>query len=179
MSKVFAVLLAALITVVPPTERMTRRIVIVVDRSGSMSTHFDKVLDAVREISQQPTDDMEVTCLAYSSDVRHYGKWVQLPSAEESEALLQWLRANRPSGDTFAAPALRSALRTPRKEISIAFVTDGILNDMPTVLEEIEKGQEWRRENGYSPAPIAVYGFGQEKTTLRQIAEQGKGGYFR
>lgn len=173
--------LLAIITVVAPTERMTRRIMLVVDHSGSMRGHYDEALSAVREIAEQPTDELTLGCIAFSGQTTSFGKWVSLPSAEGLNELSQWLQTRAPHGETFVIPALTQALAEPHRDLSVVLVSDGVFTREGTtaIVEAIESAQLKRVKHGHGRAVIAVYGIGHRKATLEAIAEAGKGGYFR
>lgn len=171
---------AALVPVVNPTQRFTKRQVYVMDVSGSMSGKpFDKALTALAAVAAQPTDDMEISVIAFESQVARWPRgWVQLPDAEAVDAATAWLSEQGSGGNTFVVPALEAALKEKRTELTVVLVTDGIFNeDDSVVLEAVRKAQEQRVE--YGRAIVAVLGVGKAKPVLRMLAEEGKGGYFR
>ncbi len=174
-------ILAALIAVVPASERLTNRVVLVIDHSGSMAGRYGAAVDAARHIAQQPTDDLTLSCIAFNAETQRYPKTLKLPDAEGVSELVSWLSNLRAHGSTLAGPALSEALKMSEKGLSVVLVTDGVFTAEPieSLLAQIEAAQQWRVDQGLGRAVVAVYGIGLESATLRRIGEAGKGGYYR
>lgn len=179
---------------VPPTTPITRRVLFVVDRSGSMhGDHFSRALAAVRDMLQQPTDDLEVAVIAFNdAAVRWPGKpeegrrtvpagWAALPSDTAVAEAEAWLESLGAGGDTLVIPALRAALGERRGELSIVLVSDGLFGRERTddILGMIRSMQAEREEAGLGRAVLAVYGLGPSQKILCRIGEMGGGGYVR
>lgn len=174
---------------------MTRRMLFVVDRSGSMhGDHFHRALNAVTALLEHPTDDLEVGVIAFNdATLRWPGKpepdrakpvppgWASLPSEEAITSANRWLEELGAGGDTLIMPALRDALGEQRKELSIVLVTDGLFGrERTSEIHALIAGlQQDREEKGLDRAVIGVYGLGAPQKILYEIAEMGRGGYLR
>ena len=190
-------LLSGLVTVVEPTERLSKRILFVVDVSGSMQgDKFAAACQAVTQALQQPVDELEIAVLAFNDTTSRWkgvpeaareGRhavpegWAALPSQEAVEQASAFLLEAGADGDTLVIPALEAALKEGRKELSIVLVTDGIFQRETgdEVLAAFEAGQRRREERGLGPALLMVYGVGSEADVLSRLGRAGKGGYLR
>ncbi len=179
---------------VAPTAPITRRVLFVVDRSGSMhGDHFSRALRAVRDLIEHPTDDLEVALIAFNDGaIRWPGKpeeaprnvpagWAALPSDTVVAEAEGWLEALGAGGDTLVIPALRAALGERRAELSIVLVSDGLFGRERTddILGVISGAQAEREAAGLGHAIVAVYGLGPNQKVLCRIGEVGRGGYIR
>lgn len=191
------------VPIVEPTAdfRMTRRVIFVVDVSGSMRGKLQDAIDSVLMIASAPTDDFRVAVIAFSgSHTRWEGipeciphgeldacsercilsGWAAMPDGYRS--LLDWLGGLRASGNTSPAAPLDEALREPEEELTIVFVTDGQFaeNEVPPG-PAIQRAQEWRTEHGFPRAAVMVWGVGNKAwdvNALQRIAEGGGGGFW-
>lgn len=183
-----------LLVEVAPSTPITRRVLFVVDRSGSMhGDHFSRALAAVRDMIEHPTDDLEVAVLAFNdAAVRWPGKpeegrrnvpagWAALPSDSAVSEAEGWLAALGAGGDTLVIPALRAAMGERRQELSVVLVSDGLFGRERTddILGVITSGQAEREAAGLGHAVVAVYGLGPNQKVLCRIGELGGGGYIR
>lgn len=182
---------------VAPSVPITRRVLFVVDRSGSMhGDHFSRALAAVRDLSEHPTDDLEVAVIAFNDVATRWpGKpenggrnernvpagWAALPSDTAVDEAEAWLAELGAGGDTLVIPALRAALAEQRDELSVVLVSDGLFGRERTVdvLSAIELAQTDRERAGIDRAVIGVYGLGTSQKVLTEIALAGAGGYVR
>lgn len=187
-------LLTNITMVVEPQERLTDRIIFVVDRSGSMhGDTFSRALQVVTETLQQPVDQYEIGVIAFNdSFARWPGKpengpkavppnWAAMPSNAVVREVNDWLEALGAGGDTLVMPALRGALLDPRERLSIVLITDGQFGRERTsdIVENIEKLQQERIKQGWGRAIILAYGISSVGTqpSLKAIGEVGQGGY--
>lgn len=97
--------------VVKPKERLTKRLLLLVDTSGSMSgASFAQALSCVRGLAGQATDDMELAVVSFDTDPARWvykGKtWVSLPNAKAIRAAGRWVRAQGPGGMTYVSEGL-------------------------------------------------------------------------
>jgi Mg-chelatase subunit ChlD len=181
---------------VEPQSPITRRMLFVVDRSGSMhGDHFARALAAVREMFEHPTDDLEVGVIAFNDGTTRWpGRpepdrrprpvppgWASLPAEDVVADANRWLEELGAGGDTLIMPALRAALTEPRNELSVILVTDGLFGRERTddIMGLIATLQEERERQGLDRAVIACYGLGPSQKVLARIAEVGLGGYVR
>ena len=179
---------------VAPTTPITRRVLFVVDRSGSMhGDHFSRALAAVRDMIEHPTDDLEVALIAFNdAAIRWPGKpeegrrsvpagWAALPSDTAVAEAEGWLEALGAGGDTLVIPALRAAMTERRQELSVVLVSDGLFGRERTddILGVITSAQAEREAAGLGHAVVAVYGLGPNQKVLCRIGELGRGGYIR
>lgn len=121
------VLLFSLVCVVPPTAQSHKRLVLVVDCSGSMGEDdFALAMRNVRMITQQPTDDMQLVVYAFATNWARYPAdgCVQLPNADELAKVDRWLHGVVVGTDTNVVPVLRAALKEPGPR-TVMLVTDG------------------------------------------------------
>lgn len=186
--------LSGIVTVVEPKERLSKRILFVVDVSGSMQgDKFAAACAAVNGAFQQPVDELEIAVLAFNDTTTRWkgipeaGEnpvpegWAALPSQDAVEDASRFLAEVGADGDTLVIPALREALEEARSELSIVLVTDGIFQRETgdEVLTALQEGQAQRQERGQGPALLMVYGVGSESEVLSRLAREGKGGYMR
>ena len=187
-----AILLSAgFLTVVPPEARLTRRILFVVDTSGSMrGDKFGQACSAVLKVAEQPVDEVEIAVLAFNHGTRRWTGvpekgippgWAALPSLHATQAAAGFLAQGGAGGDTQVISALREALAEKRDELSIVLVTDGLFVREKTedVIQALKTGQEERVKNKLKPAVLLVYGIGGEMEVLRELGKIGHGGYLR
>lgn len=191
-------LLSGLVMVVEPQARLTKRVLFVVDVSGSMrGDKLGAACAAVLSALQQPVDEMEIAVIAFNDQPRRWpgipeeaeagqGRaipkgWAGLPSQEAVQAAEKFLGELGAGGDTQVIPALREALAEPRDELSLVLVSDGIFQrEAPDdVLAALEAGQNERDERELGRAVLMVYGVGSESGVLRRLGESGRGGYLR
>lgn len=180
---------------VEPKARITKHVLLVVDRSGSMQG--DPLSEAIGTISRflhEPVDELQVGILAFSDGTTRWPGvperrparpvpegWAAFPSKEALEKAQGWLADLPARGGTNVAPALREALTEPRRELTIMVISDGKFPDsqaniLPALVAE---AQAEREKLGHGRAVIACYGIGPTEATLARLAELGEGGYFR
>lgn len=160
----------ALIQVVPPARPLRKRVVIVADVSGSMRGYrFAAMLDAVRDIAAQPTDEMDLAVWAFNDSAQRYPAegYLELPSATAVDEVQAWLGELGSGGDTFVIPALERASAEP--EADLVLVTDGVFQREETshVLRAVPQGR------------LGVLGIGSEVDVLTRCARRGGLGYWR
>ena len=187
-------LLSGLVMVVEPQARLTKRVVFVVDVSGSMrGDKLGAACTAVMTALQQPVDEMEIAVIAFNDQPRRWpgipeeGErkvpkgWAALPSQDAVKAAEKFLGELGAGGDTQVSPALREGLAEPRDDLSLVLVSDGIFQrESPDeVMAAFESGQKQREERELGRAVLMVYGVGSESGVLRRLAEGGRGGYLR
>jgi len=183
--------LAELVTVVGPETKLTKRVMFVVDVSGSMrGDKFSAALAAVEKISDQPSDELEIAVLAFNASpsrwegIPEQGKvpigWAALPSAVAPKVAQAFLCRLGADGDTLVIPALKQALNEQRSDLSIILVTDGIFQQESEdqILAAFEEGQKAREEQKLGRAVLYTYGVGAEAAILKKLAEVSRGGYF-
>ena len=195
----YLVMASSLVTVVSPTTRLTKRIVFLVDVSGSMAgLKFDRACGAVLEIAGQPVDEMEIAVFAFDNtptrwpgipEAKDLEKgikgipkgWAALPSQEAINTSSHWLGGISPDGGTLVIPPLLAALAEERKELSIVLITDGQFYQERTdsILAAVEKAQKARVAKGLGRAVILAYGVAGESIALQKLAEAGGGGFFK
>lgn len=185
----------ALKTVVEPTKRLTSRIVLVVDVSGSMKgRRIEQALAAVHEVMNQPLDDLEIALIVFSEGMRRWpgyrgpedkdlpDGWGRLPSADTLREAQQWLGAQPSSGGTDPRAALASAVNDPRDDLSVILITDGDFNEHSQLVVGLVQGaQKARGSIGLAPAVVMVYGVGESAGKMPWmvgLAEDGGGGLF-
>jgi len=124
------------------TKRPGRRLLLLVDISGSMSCKgrnpFNRAMRVFKMLTQRPIDEALFAVLAFNTHPYRWAwtpakgkkprRWVELPNAHATKAAAKWLnyRSNFP-GSTNLAPSLWLALSEPVKDLTICIVTDGQL----------------------------------------------------
>lgn len=188
--------LTGLVTVVEPQARLTKRIMFIVDVSGSMrGDKFGAACKAVVGAFEQPVDELEIAVLAFNDEPRRWpgipeegegGRripegWAALPSREAVEKAERFLSETGADGDTLVIPALTRALAEERRELSLVLVTDGIFQreSADEVLAAFEAGQKAREERELGRVVLLAYGVGGEAPVLRSLGAAGRGGYIR
>lgn len=181
-----------LVETVPPEARLTNRILLVLDVSGSMAgPKLDRAIAAALQVARQGGDELEVAAVAFAGGCARWPApaqegsdapplWVQCPDEQALAHLLAWLRTPLlADSSTHLAPALERALAEPRDKLSIVIVSDGELHDAPKALEVLKAGQERREKEGLGAAVVACWTIGAEAPALNELAREGKGGCWR
>jgi hypothetical protein len=183
--------------IVKPKERLSRRIFLCVDVSGSMilEGQVGKVLDAVKLILQQPLDDFELAIASFNDKAERWPGvkdasdnpkpvalgWTRLPSQVTIDAAEKWITDKPPFGGTEPDKALDIALHEKGGELSIILITDGGFEG-PNVMSRISVWQEWRVRQNLGEAVIMTYGVGPDaekaEGLLADIGRKWKGGFY-
>lgn len=188
--------------VVPSRVRLRKRLIFVVDVSGSMANgdRFAQAIGSVLLILGYKSDEQEIAAITFCGKTTRWpGKPECLPHKNGTpcvercvptgwaqmwpktvKALVKWLQTRERSGVTEPAPALTSAILEPRSQLSVIFISDGEFNEA-TVLKAVKKAQKKRRKNGYRPAHIMVWGAGgaaKDQPALKKLAKLGLGGFW-
>lgn len=181
-----AALAAELVTVVRGKSRVSKRILFVVDVSGSMyGRSFSRAVSSVRTLAAQPTDELQVGVIAFADNAVRWSptkktKWAKLPDKKAVQAIAGFLYHNGPGGGTNVVPALKLALSEPKTQLTVVLVTDGIFaEDDADVLKAVEKAQKQRVKQKRGRALLAVLGVGGQQKVLEKLGTQGQGGYYR
>ena len=182
--------------VVPATERLTKRVFLVIDVSGSMrGDPLGKALRATACLLSSPVDDFEVAIIAFNDQAHRWPGvpepddyrpvppgWARLPSAEALESANAWLAGFSGSGSTRPCDALAEALREQRKDMSVLLVTDGLFDGgQDESVSVFEEGQTRRARGSVGRAVFVVYGVGQDtagRAHLAHFGREGGGGFF-
>ncbi len=183
--------------VVPAQVPLSKRVLFVVDVSGSMAgMKFDRASQAVLEIAGQPVDEMEIGLIAFDNHPSRWpgipeegveGRpgvpkgWAALPSQEAVDDASTWLRKINPTGGTRAIPAMEAALAEDRNQLSIVLVTDGQFYQETSakILAAVKEAQKRRVDKGLGRAVVLVYGVGDTHSILEELGKRGHGGFYR
>jgi hypothetical protein len=175
--------------------RMTKRLIFIYDCSGSMNSEDLAIaISFVRGVMMQPLDEFEIGIIAFDGATYRWPgipepkqtppvpkNWAALPSAPAIEQATQWLQNLNDNGNTEVIPAIDMALKEKRDELSIVIVSDGGFHAESTkdILEAIEKGQKWRKDNKLGRVNIMAVGVDDTpNNALTKIGEVGGLGYF-
>lgn len=191
------------VEIVPARARLTNRVILVVDVSGSMTGDPERIsgaFDAVRLMTSMPGDDLEIAVIAFSDyHVRWPGikerclhrkgvkcsprwrclppGWARFPSLTARKAILRWLQGTQVrainGNGTRAAPAMVSALAERRKNISVILVTDGEV-EAGTTVKMLKLWQKNRIARGLGAAVFRTYGVGNFVKEATVMRELGK-----
>lgn len=181
------------VTVVAPQARPTKRMLFVVDASQSMTRSFSAALAAVRKVSSQPVDELNIGVIVFADFEEHLrwvyrGKrWAKLPDAKAVKAATAWLQRACVGTSTFVIPPLKDALADKASKLTIVLVSDGLFSESdPQVLKAIEKAQRKRVKAKLPRALIITYGVGRagsaalnSQSTMAKIGRAGRGGFYR
>lgn len=116
--------------VVQPSERLSNKLIVIVDASSSMSGHYTAAVNYAVGIASQAVDQYDVMPIIFGTSplVWPHG-WAKLPSEKDSLKVMGWLTLARqqiPTGSTYLQGALNLAYKLdPKKEATIVVVTDG------------------------------------------------------
>ncbi len=188
--------------VVPASVRLTKRLIFVVDVSGSMANgdRFAQAIGSVLLILGHKSDEQEIAAITFCGrETRWAGKPECVPHRKNEactkrcvpanwapvfpktvQSMVKWLRSHPRSGMTTPNAALTKALLEPRDQLTVILVSDGEF-DEATALKAVKKAQKKRRKNGYEPAHIMVWGAGgaaKEQLALKKLAQLGLGGFW-
>ena len=183
-----------------PDFRLSSEVLFVIDVSGSMESELRQAIDSALMILGSPVDDFRAGILAFSGEqIRWAGTpgcrgpdefclppgcsrrcvpmgWAEMPTSYREA--LDWLSALVADGTTNPGAALLLALKEPSETLTVVLVTDGVFHT-GLALDAVERGQDWRTNNGLLPAPIMVWGAGakaRDRESLKRLAEVGGGG---
>lgn len=155
---------------------MTKKIVFVVDSSGSMNGRYQGCIDSFLEASAHNVDEYDIKVCTFNNTVRWYSDdWTKMPDAEKLEEISAWLGADAPTGfgrDTFVIPALRQIYEMEEDDITIVIITDGGFTDR--IMKYLEA-----QEKNLNIACIGVGANPRHSKILQEIGTKYRGGYFR
>jgi Mg-chelatase subunit ChlD len=188
----------ALDEVLQPKTNISKRILFIVDVSGSMYTD-KKIRDGlafVKQICEQPIDEFEMAIVAFGdrasrwegypcdkNDPKPCPKgWAKMPNKEAAEAAQKWLSKHPVNQGTNGIPALEEAFKEEQSDVSVVFVTDGDFNEHgQDIITTIEQKQKIRDTSGKGKFVFFVFGVdatGARREVLIQIARDSSGGYW-
>lgn len=170
---------------------MSQFMLFIVDVSGSMSNQgrIGAALDRVRRMMEDSTDEYYIAVIAFNGDfVRWQGinapnvpkGWAIMPS-DASRHADQWLSKQSVAGNTNPSVAIRAALFDPNQPLSIILITDGEFNEGHPPVQMFRERQAARRARGLNEASLVVIGVGaatEQNAVLRQLGEEGNGGFY-
>jgi len=177
-----------LFEVVPAQERLSARMIVLVDTSSSMSPYWYTAINAARSIADQPTDEMELGVIAFNVRATRWPGiedgtprgWCRLPSALASDGpqgWRTWLFRQVPGGGTRLDLALEAAMTDRLDGVSLVVVTDG---RCPTVEAGLQAGRAFREAEGLDPVIISVLLVAglDPPENMRTLAREGRGGLY-
>jgi len=151
--------------------RGVRRIVYVVDRSGSMITTFDLVKEELRRsvTELRRSQQFHVIFFNAGAPVENPPKRLVAASRQQRESLFNFLETIRPQGGTDPSSALRAAFAV--EPDLIYFLTDGVIPEPGKVLNALDQWNADRRVRVYTFAFISREGH----ELLERIAREHHG----
>lgn len=179
--------------VVEPTERLTSKILFLIDVSGSMKGEpLGRALGMVAEVVEQPLDDLEIGIISFADATNRWpgyrgpkdedlpDGWGRLPSAQTLASAKAWIQSWRGGGGTDPLGAIATAINENRKDLSVVLVTDG---DFPaeTALAAFRGSLKAREAAGLGRVVFMVLGVGSaspKQSHMVDMAREGGGGYF-
>lgn len=184
--------------IVAPTQRLTQRIVFVLDVSGSMQEDgkIKRLVGFVGSVIQQPLDELQIAIFAFDTsmyrwpgvadppeDTKPVPKgWAKLPSEEALKSAQAWLSQFTSGGGTRPEETLRAALSEERTDMSVVVVTDGDYNNGSAESTAIvAERQAWREKKGCGKAVIMAFGVGKGSAKQEHLAALGRtwlGGFY-
>ena len=178
---------AELIEVVPWQARMSKRVLFVVDCSGSMEDHeFGLALKRVEALATQNFDEWDMGVIGFDSVAHRWPGvpekgvakgWARLPSADAVQQATAWLRGVGTGGLTHGTAAFTAALSDPMHDLTVVVLTDGEFNG-PTdrSLAATIKALQARRSQ---PAQILFLAYSGVATRLPKLAQDVGAGLYR
>lgn len=178
-----ALLVAAIVTLVAPTQAPGKRLCFVVDISGSMhGWEIDKAIEAFQTYAGQPIDEGELKVIAFDATANKWPHgWKPLPDADAINAAQEWLNGEFQASNSYytaCLPAMKLALKDDVKELTVVVVSDGRFHkdeNVKVIKQTIANLQAGRRHR----AQIGVIGIhrpGADKPELRALVD-GAGYY--
>lgn len=175
----------ALVQVVAPKGRFSERIVLVLDRSGSMNGHLRDALAVVREVTRQPVERLHLKVVAFGG-VAKERPWVTLPDKQAMERAETWLATVNVGSETLLCPALSLALRPGHPSLTVLVVSDGEFhseNLERDLLPRLRALQGRRLEAKLGRAMVCFVGVGKVGAAagkgMTAMGKLGGGGYYR
>jgi len=176
-----------------PAGPITKRVLLVVDVSGSMKSanRITDAIEAIKTITQQPIDEMEFGLLVFSDQTRRWPGipeegvpkgWAALPSDEAIKSAQEFVESNVIDSNTLYTSALTEALNEKRDNLSIVLISDGLglySSDLTAALASCTERQAWREQAGLGKAVIYVINIGKSQDWLTDLAKIGGGGHYR
>lgn len=108
---------------------LTKKIVVVVDGSGSMWSHFDEAVRVATGLASQASDEYEINVVLFGDTAMTWPfGWVKMPDLENSRKVMVWLSTwkDTPWATTRADLGMATAYKLgPPEEVSVILVTDG------------------------------------------------------
>ncbi len=153
------------------TARGARRVVYVVDRSGSMIGTFDAVREEMKRSVQQLRRSMRFHVIFFNTGppLENPPKRLIHASREEKAALAEFLDTVQPEGNTDPIPAMRRAFAV--NPDVIYFLTDGEFD--PKLLKRLRKWNHNKQVRIFTIAYVSQRG----GALLEQIAREHNGEY--
>lgn len=179
--------------------RLTKRVIFVIDTSGSMKD-YGRLVQAIQSsylIINWGQDDFHAAVITFTDSFTRWAGvqekckhpksekcnetcdkpgWTKIPTyLMETVSYLLSLSGD---GLTVPGPALKAAIEDREEETTIVFVSDGSFSG-DRVVSTIEAAQKVRKARGQQPVPIMVWGAGdsaKDEESLKRIAKVGGGG---
>lgn len=184
--------------VVAPKTQLSKRLLFLVDISGSMQTK-DKIkstIDFVKMICEQPIDEFEMAIIAFGDNSYKWegfpcdkddpkpcpAGWAKMPNAKALEAAQTWISAFKGNQSTNAILAFKEALAEKQSDVSVILVTDGDYDQGHIVITKaIAEGQAVREADGRGRLVFYVLGIdvGTKKDDLAETAKESNGGFWQ
>lgn len=189
-------------TISDPQTRLTTSWMFVVDTSASMERCFEKSRVAFMEATRCPTDELKFGVVTFNNEFNQEVMKLDInggdfksnwhpATADNFRKTEEWIRAHH-GVRSFGAKAMKIALSSPRKNLTVVLITDGGFSDgFAAVSDQINETQQWRLNNGLGYAIITTIGIenlyysagGKQpdadcQAFLRGIGERWHGGYF-
>ena len=179
---------------VAPKTPLTKRVMLVMDCSGSMVTSDNVVAKALEQLSQmlnQPVDDMEIAVICFNDSTTRWAgvpedglkaNWARLPSVTATKDAFDFVAQSYVSGSaTYFVQALQKAIAEPVADMTIVIITDG-LNTHETedeIVKQVRLAQTARAKANLGAAPIwAIDADAEADKWLKELAEAYGGGYW-
>lgn len=187
-----AVFADTMVTVVEPETPLTKRVMLLIDLSGSMATQnrVSRALAAIEDITKQPIDDMHLAVIAFSDSTRRWPgipeegipkDWAALPSEIAPKKAQEWIEENNCGGGTIYENPFRLALEEPTKDLSIILISDGITEvqgEPANVFNTVRAKQAWRTQQGLGRA--VIYGLMLDDCYwMKDLVKENGGGLFQ
>ena len=168
-------------TLEPPRARMGKRILLIIDGSGSMTGESTaRALREVEMVCSQGVDEYEVGVCVFGSgyifrNLDGQIVWEKMPSAKAKDRILRWLRPKMGAcGSTNLAPALTWGMR--QEKVTLLVVSDGMIDDAHIATTAMLAARHEKRLPVIATLSVASI---NTKNVLRTLGKEGSGGCWR
>lgn len=165
-------------TLEQPKARMGKRILLIVDGSGSMTgSSTARAMREVELVCSQGVDEYEIGVCVFGSGYMFRNLdgsivWEKMPSVGGKDRILKWLRPKMGAcGSTNLAPALKWGMR--QKGVTLLVVSDGMIDDASQATSAMQEVKKAKRLPVIATLAVSSV---NDTNVLRTLGREGNGG---